>query len=199
MNIIRMIIIVGLFSLIIGCSNEDKRVNEVQDKTTLKEGFILTAKAFVPEGTYLGKDGIGQIGPHTEKMYVKDDKVRIDIIYPNKEQRMYTLTQGDTVTIHSCVKEETWICKVVTSMKKLQDTKGLQELDEQILASLKKLPDKQLLELNAKCFEIPGGSNMCYHPDYQITLYESRKNGFTWEATALELTTPDDDLFVLPQ
>src|SRR3989338_7627738 len=174
MKIIKLVIIICLFSLVIGCyngynryedekevnnlqdetkltdsfndenevnnlqdekkltdsSNDVKEVNSLQDEKKLKEGFILTAKVFIPEGTYLEKDKIDQTGMHTEKMYVKNDKARTDTIYSDNEQRVYTLAEGETITVQACVKKETWTCNLDTSMKKWQYNPYSQELDE---------------------------------------------------------------------
>ena len=195
-----LLVCVLSFLLVVSRTKQNVTLGDIQKQTqeVSEEGYILTSKVFVPEGTYLGKVG-GEYGDHIETMYVKKNKVRVDVIYNTYEIRMYTYVKNNNVVTSACNnKEGYWICNEILSIPKVKDTKALEKLDEQLFNQLKSLPDKQVIGLSAKCFEIVAGSVLCYHPEYLIPLYEQRSKGFTSQATSLQFTTPNDALFILP-
>ncbi len=206
MILLSVLVLVVIF--VSGCSSQkDSNVLEKEydqkienTKEIVEDGFLLTSKVFVPKGTFMGKVG-GEFGDQIQTLYVTKDKSRLDMIYSTYEIRMYTLLQNSMITTTACNnKEKLWKCNQISSVKKPNfDQKALKKLDLDILKGLKKLDDKTVIGLNTKCFEIIKDALMCYHPDYEILLYEKRANGFTSEATALEFKTPGDGVFELPQ
>ncbi len=207
-NIIILLSILSLaFILVSGCSSQkgssdlekeyDPKIENT--KEIAKEGYVLTSNVFVPKGTFMGKVG-GEFGEQIQKLYVTKDKSRLDMIYSNYEIRVYTLLQNNMITTTACNnKEQKWKCEQILSVKKLNfDEKALKQLDLDTLKGLKKLEDKQIIGLNAKCFEVIKNAMLCYHPDYELLLYEKRANGFTSEATALEFQVPGEGIFELP-
>lgn len=200
-KIILLAILLLSVILITSCSQKNVTLNDIEKQTQeiSDEGYILTSKVFVPQGTFLGKIG-GEFGLHTEKIYVKKNKTRTDTIYQNYETRNYILPEENVVKTTTCNnKEKKWKCEELFSFKKIQDEETLKKLDEKIFQQLKTLPDKQIIDIASKCFEILKGSMICYHPEYLIPLYEKRGKGFTVEATSLEFVTPDEQIFILPK
>ena len=207
-TIILLSILVLVVVFVSGCSSQksssdlekeyDQKIENT--KEIAKDGFILTSKVFVPKGTFLGKVG-GEFGEQIHKFYVARDKSRLDMIYSTYEIRLYTLLQNNMIITMACNnKEQKWKCEQISSMKKPNfDEKALKKLDLDILKGLKKLEDKSIIGLNAKCFEIIKDAMMCYHPEYLIQLYEKRAKGYTAEATGLEFNAPDDSVFELPK
>lgn len=207
-NIIVLLSILSLaFILVSGCSSQksssviekeyDQKIENT--KEIAKEGYVLTSNVFVPKGTFLGKAG-GEFGDQIQKVYVAKDKRRVDQIYSAYEIRVYILLQNGMITTTVCNnKEGSWKCNQLSSIKQQNaDEKAFKELDLKVLNGLKKLEDKKIIELNTKCFENAFNGIMCFHPNYQIILYDERPDGFTSEATALEFQVPNDGIFELP-
>lgn len=166
------------------------------------QNYIISYMVNVPEGPNV------KAGTHTEKLYIdeRNGNRRVDIIYPDEEQRIFALTQNNKIISTSCKKEGgQWKCeqifsREVTSFDIEARTKKPELPDLQYLSGVKLIEDKTILGIKAKCYTITEiGNILCYHPEYpNIVLYEEGKDGFVSQATELELKTPDQSLFILP-
>ena len=141
------IILILTCVLFISCSQKNVTLDDIQDQTkeVFEGGYIMTSNVFVPEGTFMGKIG-GEFGEHTDKMYVKKNKIRIDSFYKDYEIRLYTLLVAkNTVITTACTsKDGPWSCKELFSVQKqkIQDEEALKKLDQELFNTLTPLPDK---------------------------------------------------------
>ena len=174
------------------------------DLVQVPEGYSLTATTNRLEGADI--ESTKKPGIRTQTKYVKKDNSRVDTLFKNKEKRNYRIVEGNSLIIHECNKEnEKWVCDKVDSIPWTPEDIG--EGDQGTIAewvqeqlggtSVEQTADRKIAGIKAKCFSYEGRDISCFHPTATIRLYHERE-GYTMKVTSLDLTVPDDELFVLP-
>jgi len=184
----RYFLLIGVFitAFLLSCTPRE---------TTSPQNYLLTANV----------DTVNA-GTHTETYYINEQtgNRRLDFSYPNRTERIYTLTEGNMIVSNKCTgANDNWNCSLMMSRDvtdlDVKSRTNKPTFPEESKGYVERTADKTIMGIKARCYLIVQiGETQCYHPEFaNIMLFDNNTN-YIFTATKLELTTPQVDVFNLP-